>query len=220
MSDLILSSAPAAPTAPLSGPAPTPRAPHRLHEDLLALFIGCFVIAFGVMLLQQSHAVTGGTAGLAFLLHYRLGLSFGLAFFLLNLPFYYLAFRRMGRAFVVKTFCAVSLLSVFTEVHPHFISTAPISPFYGALLGNVLMGLGFIVLFRHKASLGGINILALYLQDRHGIRAGQLQMGVDVLIILGSLSLLPWPVLLASVGGAVVLNLIIAMNHRPHRYLA
>jgi uncharacterized membrane-anchored protein YitT (DUF2179 family) len=26
--------------------------------------------------------------------------------------------------------------------------------------------MGFVVLFRHKASLGGINILALYLQDK------------------------------------------------------
>ncbi|MFT4192330.1 MAG: YitT family protein [Comamonas sp.] len=194
--------------------------PHTLGEDLLALFTGSFVIAFGVMLLQQSHAITGGTAGLAFLLHYALGLKFGLAFFLLNLPFYYLALRQMGRAFVIKTFGAVALVSLFTELHPRFVSIAQISPFYAALLGNVLMGLGFIVLFRHKASLGGINILALVLQERRGIRAGKVQMVIDVFVILASLALVPWPVLLASVGGAVVLNLIIAMNHRPNRYLA
>ena len=76
------------------------------------------------------------------------------------------------------------------------------------------------MLFRHKASLGGINILALYLQDRIGLRAGKLQMVVDVLVVLGSLYLVSLPILLASIAGAVALNLIIAMNHRPHRYSA
>ncbi|WP_348753381.1 YitT family protein [uncultured Aquincola sp.] len=210
------------PAALPARPATTPieRVPHSVQEDLVALFTGCFVIAFGVMLLQQSHAVTGGTAGLAFLLHYATGLSFGVAFFLLNLPFYYLAWRRMGRAMVLKTFGCVALLSVCTDLHPRFVSIAQISPFYAALLGNMLMGLGFIVLFRHKASLGGLNLLALYLQERHGIRAGHVQMAIDLLIILASTALVPWPSIVASVGGAVVLNLLIAMNHRPDRYLA
>ncbi|KAF1020452.1 MAG: hypothetical protein GAK30_02494 [Paracidovorax wautersii] len=200
--------------------ARAPAVPHSLFEDAMALLVGTFIIAFGAMLLQQTHAVTGGTAGLAFLLHYATGVRFGVAFFVLNLPFYYLAFKRMGRAFMLKTFCAVALLSAFVELHPHFIAIGHLQPFYAALLGNVLMGLGFVVLFRHKASLGGINILALYLQERHGVRAGKLQMGIDVLIVIASLALVSWPVLLASIAGALLVNLIIAMNHRPHRYQA
>jgi uncharacterized membrane-anchored protein YitT (DUF2179 family) len=45
-------------------------------------------------------------------------------------------------------------------------------------------------------------------------------MVVDVLVVLGSLYLVSLPILLASIAGAVALNLIIAMNHRPHRYSA
>jgi len=82
----------------------------------------------------------------------------------------------------------------------------------------VVMGIGFIVLFRHKASLGGINILALWLQDRTGLRAGKLQMMVDTCVVGASLFVVPPPMLLASVAGAAILNLIIAMNHRPGRY--
>jgi uncharacterized membrane-anchored protein YitT (DUF2179 family) len=79
--------------------------------------------------------------------------------------------------------------------------------------------MGFIVLFRHKASLGGMNILSLYLQDKYGIRAGKLQMGVDFVIVLASLFVVSIPMLIASIMGAFVLNLIIAMNHRPGRYM-
>ena len=47
--------------------------------------------------------VTGGTAGIAFVLHYATQVPFGLAFFVLNLPFYGLAWKRMGRRFTLKT---------------------------------------------------------------------------------------------------------------------
>ena len=80
------------------------------------------------------------------------------------------------------------------------------------------IGIGFVVLFRHKASLGGVNILALYLQDKSGIRAGKFQMVVDACIVTASLWVVSLPMLLVSVLGAVILNSIIAMNHRPGRY--
>ncbi|MBJ7223739.1 MULTISPECIES: YitT family protein [unclassified Brenneria] len=196
----------------------TEKLSHTLLEDVLAILIGTLMVSFGVILLRQAGALTGGTAGMAFLLHYLTQISFGTAFFLLNLPFYYLAIRRMGWKFTIKTFCAVALVSLFSDLHSLFIHFDRLNPFYATLFGNLIMGLGFIVLFRHKASLGGVNILALYLQDKYGLRAGKFQMGIDVVIVLTSLFVVSIPMLVASILGATLLNLIIAMNHRPGRY--
>jgi len=195
-----------------------PKLAHSALEDVLAMLIGTLMVSFGVILLRQVGALTGGTAGMAFLLHYLTHVSFGTAFFLINLPFYWLAIRRMGWQFTLKTFCAVGLVSLFSDLHPLFIHFDQLQPFYATLFGNVIMGLGFIVLFRHKASLGGVNILALFLQDKYGIRAGKLQMGVDVAIVLASLLVVSLPMLVVSIAGATLLNLIIALNHRPGRY--
>ncbi len=195
-------------------------APHSLFEDVLAIFTGTLFVSLGVAMFNEAGLLTGGTAGLAFLLHYRTGLPFGALFFLINLPFYWLAWRRMGWQFTLKTFCSVALVSVMAGLHPKLLQLSAITPFYVALIGGLLMGVGFIVLFRHQASLGGVNILALYLQDKHGIRAGKLQMGVDVLIVLTSLLVVSPMALLASILGAVALNLVIALNHRPGRYMA
>ncbi|AUX95065.1 YitT family protein [Mixta gaviniae] len=194
------------------------RVPHSLLEDTLALLFGTLMVSFGVVMLKQAGALTGSTAGIAFLLSYLTSCSFGLLFFVINLPFYWLAVKRMGWAFTLKTFCAVALVSIFTRLHPLFMHFDALNPFYATLFGNVMMGVGFIVLFRHKASLGGINILALWLQDRFGIRAGKLQMAVDSGVVLASLFVVSAPMLAASVAGALLLNLIIALNHRPGRY--
>ncbi len=195
------------------------RIPHSRIEDALAILLGTLMVSFGVIMLKQAGALTGSTAGIAFLISYLSPLSFGSAFFLINLPFYWLAVRRMGWEFTLKTFCAVGLLSLFTHLHPLFVHFSALNPFYATLFSNVIMGIGFILLFRHKASLGGINILALWLQECIGLRAGKLQMAVDTCVVLASLFVVRVPMLLASVAGAVILNLIIAMNHRPGRYM-
>lgn len=196
------------------------RQPHTLIEDILALLLAALVISFGVDLIKQIGALSGGMAGLAFLVHYTTGLTFGTAFFALNLPFYWLALRRMGHAFLVKTFGAILMVSLFTDWHPHFISITHLNPYYAALLANALMGLGFLVLFRHQASLGGLTIVALYLQESHGIRAGRVLMLVDAMIMLASLPLVSLSLFAASVCGMLALNVIITMNHRPGRYRA
>jgi uncharacterized membrane-anchored protein YitT (DUF2179 family) len=191
---------------------------HRWFEDAMALLMGTSLVAFGVLFLKHAGLLTGGTAGLSLFLHYKFGIEFGIAFFVINLPFYYLAIRRMGWVFTVKTFAAVFLVSTFSSLHGKFIDIQALNPIYAAVFGGFLFGVGFIILFRHKASLGGFNILALYLQDKFAIKAGWLLMGVDVTIMLISLSVVePYQLLLSIVCG-LVLNLIIALNHRNDRY--
>ncbi|EEG08097.1 YitT family protein [Pseudogulbenkiania ferrooxidans] len=193
---------------------------HTLFEDVQAIVIGTLFISLGVALFAQAKLLTGGTAGLAFLIHYATPLSFGQVFFVINLPFYYLAIKRMGWRFTVKTFCAVLLLSLFSELQSHFIHIDGLNPFYAGVVGGLLMGAGFLMLFRHQASLGGINIVTLYLQDKYGIRAGKLQMAIDVSIVSAALWVVNPLAVLVSVLGAVALNLILAVNHKPGRYLA
>ncbi len=144
---------------------------HSLLDDAQGIVAGSMLAVLGVSLLSGAGLLVCGTAGLAFLAHYATGLSFGLCFFVVNLPFYYLAFRRLGAAFTIKTFAAIALTSVLSEFISGFISMAHVDPIAGALFGGLVIGAGMLALFRHRASLGGIGILALYIQDRFGWRA-------------------------------------------------
>ena len=193
---------------------------HRLHEDVQALVTGTLFVALGVVLFGEAGLLTGGTAGVAFLIRYATGMDFGLAFFLVNLPFYVFAWRRMGAVFTLKTFSAVALLSLFAHFLPQGITFSYLSPPLAAVLGGLLCGAGMLMLFRHRASLGGLNVVVLYLQDKYGWRAGKVQMVFDCLIVLGALFIADWHRVALSVLGAVVLNLTLAINHRAGRYMA
>ena len=146
-------------------------------------------------------------------------MPFGLLFFAINVPFYVLAVLRMGWPFAIKTFVCVGLVSYFTAHMPEWIDISSIHPLFAALVGGGMIGLGILSLFRHKASVGGINILALFLQDNFGIRAGYFQLGVDAVILFTAFFILPLDRALYSILGALVLNLIIAVNHKPGRYV-
>jgi len=193
---------------------------HTLFEDAQALVTGTLFISLGVALFKHAGLLTGGTAGLAFLLHYLTGVSFGKLFFVINLPFYWIAWRLMGRAFTVKTFVAVALLSAFTEFQPQVMSFGSLQPLYAAIMGGLLMGAGFLMLFRHHASLGGVGIVALALQQQRGWRAGKVQMAVDCAIVLAAIFVVEPQRIAYSLAGAVALNLTLAINHRPGRYVA
>jgi uncharacterized membrane-anchored protein YitT (DUF2179 family) len=200
------------------GAAAAPR--HQPYEDLQALLTGTLLTAFGIVLLQQAGLVSGGTVGLALLLHYATGLELGLALVLVNAPFYLLAWARMGRAFTLKTALAVGLLAVFVWLLPRGLEIGRVAPVYGAVLGGLLTGVGLLVLFRHRASLGGFNVLALHAQRKLGWRAGMVQMVLDAAVVLGAGLAMGPAVLPASVLAVVVLNAVLAINHRPGRYVA
>ena len=192
---------------------------HNLLEDVLALLSATLMIALAVNLYRHAGLLTGGTAGLAFLAQYGTRLSFGQAFFLINLPFYWLAVRRMGWAFTLRTLAAVTLVSLLTELTPHFVAFSALQPLYAAVMGGVLMGVGLLILFRHRTSLGGVNILALYAQERYGLRAGYVQLAIDGLILLASLFVVTLEQFALSLLATVMINLVIATNHKPGRYM-
>ncbi len=198
--------------------SPSPTAHHSLIDDVQGILIGSLFVALAVILFQTAQILTGGTTGLAFLIHYAAGLPLGALLFVLNLPFYVFGLRAMGRGFTIKTFCAVAVLSAYTELLPHLISIERLDPVFASILAGLLAGTGILILIRHGASLGGIGVLAIYLQKRRGWRAGSVQMAADCAILAFALLFVAPDKVALSVLGALALNLVIAVNHRPDRY--
>ncbi|MBT9553933.1 MAG: YitT family protein [Hydrogenophaga sp.] len=203
------------PAAPL---APTPHA-HSWFDDAHALIAGSLFVALGMTMFGHAGLLTGGVAGVAFLASYASGLAFGLLFFVFSLPFFALSWFRLGPAFTFKSFGAVALVSACTTLAPKVVRFELLNPWVASVLGGFLIGFGLLALLRHQASVGGVNILAQWLQQSRGFSAGKVQMGVDLVVVLAALMVVP-PVRVAqSVVGAVAIGAILALNHRPGRYL-
>ncbi|WP_298443099.1 YitT family protein [uncultured Ferrimonas sp.] len=198
----------------------TVKAFHPIHEDLFSLSIGVVVLSLALVLLKQAGVQVGGIAGLGLLISQLSDISFGLLFFGLSAPFYVMSWFRMSKRFTLQSVLCVGAISYLAELMQLNIAISGLTPMMAGAMGGVLCGLGLLVLFRHGASAGGFNVLAIYCQQRFGIRAGYLMMGLDLAILLATALLFSVETLLASTLCVVLMNLVVGLNHKPGRYIA
>ncbi|MCD7100399.1 YitT family protein [Stenotrophomonas sp. MMGLT7] len=192
---------------------------HSVAEDVQGMLLATLVSSLGLAVFAKGGIMIGGIAGVAFLVHYAAGWNFGLMFVLLNMPFYWLSVRRMGWEFTLKTFAAVGACGVLTDLLPRWADYSHMTTLYSAVVGGALVGLGILFFIRHRASLGGIGILAVYIQRDHGISAGKVQMSFDAMLMIAAFFILTPQKVGYSALGAVLLSLVLMFNHRPHRYM-
>ena len=199
---------------------PPPPVRHSLAEDVQGLGLGVFLCTLALQFLTHAGLITGQTAGIAVITSYLTGWGFGPVFFVINLPFYVLAWLRLGPGFTLRSLVSVTALSVGVELMPAGFAIGQVATPLAAVIFGALTGVGLLVMFRHNGSLGGLGVVALIVQDRFGFRAGYVQLCADALIFGVALFLFPTMTVIWSLLGAVVINLIIAINHRRDRYIA
>lgn len=183
----------------------------------LSILEGCLLVALGLHILNSSGLLISGTAGVGMILLRLTDLSFGQLFFLLNLPFYILAWYTLGRAFTMRTFVSVSLLSILTELMKQYVYLS-IHPALSGALGGLLVGFGLIILFRHNASLGGLNILSVYLERRFEIHASRTTLVADVLVLMAAVVFLDLSHLGYSLLAFLLLSSVVGRYHRPPKW--
>ncbi|WP_026174377.1 YitT family protein [Effusibacillus pohliae] len=158
---------------------------------IINVILGCMIVSLGVILLHHSHLVTGGTAGLALSLTYLSGIPFSAMFFLINIPFYALSILRMGWGFTLSTVFAVTILSFITGLE-QWLPDFTLSPLIGGAAAGIVIGLGLSLILLNRASLGGANILALYLQKKLGWDPGKINFLFDFAVVLSGIYSVGW----------------------------
>jgi len=149
----------------------------------LSIAAGCLLISLGLIALKHSEVVTGGTAGLTLTISYLFDLPFALLFFLINIPFYFVSVIQMGWNFTLSTIASVALVTLMTAVD-RWLPDFAINLFIGTIVGSVLCGIGLTTLFINRASLGGVNIMALFLQKRYKVNPGTVNFVFDASIVM------------------------------------
>lgn len=147
----------------------------------LWLAIGSFLAAVGIKIfLAPNHLIDGGVVGVSMIGSYIFGQQYlPLFYVLLNIPFLFLAYKQIGKHFVLMMFLAI----VFFGVSTMLLDTLP--PFRGEtleviFLGGVILGAGSGLVIRKGASLDGSEILAIIINRRKGYTVGQVILFINV----------------------------------------
>lgn len=180
----------------------TPKKKRVIKEvaKLVTITIGAIIAAFGLDLFLVPNAILdGGVIGLSIIAAELTNISMSIFLIILNLPFLYIGYRRMGLKFTLRTLYGVIILSSATAYLHHF---DPVTDdlFLATVIGAVILGTGVGLVIRAGGALDGTEIIAILVSKKRTISVGQIVMIMNLFIfILAALLVFSWETAMYSI---------------------
>ncbi|BBI18307.1 YitT family protein [Neochlamydia sp. S13] len=152
----------------------------------LFLIAGAFLAAFAIQVfLIPNRLIDGGIVGIAMVCANIFGTQYlGYFTFALNLPFVFLAYRYIGKVFVLHMFFALLFFTGFIFFIEHYM---PWAEFKGetlevVVIGGALLGIGIGLIIRYGGCLDGTEILGIISNRLTGFTVGQVVLVINIFV--------------------------------------
>ncbi len=167
--------------------------------NLFLITLGALVWAPGAKGAVLPHQlITGGLFGVSLLIYYYTHwLSPGIWFFLLNLPLFILGGSLVSRRFVLYSLYGVIVTTVLFELIQ--IDFKITNELYAAVAGGVVCGLGAGIILRSLGSGGGLDIIAILLNQRYNLGVGRFYLMFNSILFMFSLFQLKVDLVIVSI---------------------
>ncbi|OIK09006.1 YitT family protein [Bacillus sp. MUM 13] len=151
----------------------------------LLITLGAVLMSVGLeIFLVPNNVIDGGITGISIMLSYLTGLKLGVFIFVLNLPFFFIGYKQIGKTFAISTLFGIFILSISTALlHPVPAFTQDI--LLATIFGGIILGVGVGIVIRYGGSLDGTEILAILANKKVPFSVGEIIMFFN-LFILGS----------------------------------
>ena len=155
----------------------------RFIVKILLLTLGAFLAAFAIEgFLVPNQIIDGGIIGISMMVSYITKINLGLLIFVLNAPFILLAFNLSGKMFILQTFYAVTMFSLFVGLVGGKIGIVTHDGLLVAVFGGMILGAGVGLVLKNNGSLDGTEILAITLTKKFPVSVGGIIMFLNVFI--------------------------------------
>ncbi|WP_407941538.1 YitT family protein [Metabacillus schmidteae] len=157
----------------------------KILKRTLFIFIGAVLMGVGLeIFLVPNQVIDGGIVGISIILSHLLGWKLGLFIFILNIPFFFIGYKQIGKTFALSTLFGITVLSITTTLlHPVPAFTEDI--LLATVFGGIILGVGVGIVIRYGGSLDGTEILAILANKRLPFSVGEIIMFFNI-FILGS----------------------------------
>lgn len=190
------------------------------------IVLGNATYAMGVnLMINPIHLYSGGFTGIAqlirtFLLNFlhvpQIGSVdyMGIIYFLLNVPFFLMAYKVMGRKFCISTLISIAMASAFLAIIP--VPQTPIveDRILASLVGGLGSGFGAGLVLRAGSSQGGQDLIGVCLAKTHpDFKVGAIGIVISVCIYTICLFMYDVETVLYSIIFAVMTGIFIDRVH-------
>lgn len=155
--------------------------------------LGIFICSLAINLfIIPNNLYTGGTLGLAQLIRsfiveiFNVDFKFDISsiiYYVINVPLFLIAYKRISKIFFVRTLFAVSLNSLFLILIP--IPSQPLTPelITNVMIGGIIGGIGIGMVLSTASSTGGTDIIGIVLSEKNrNFSVGNISLVFNVLV--------------------------------------
>lgn len=152
-------------------------------RKILGLTIGAIIYSAGLNLfLIPNHIIDGGVTGISLLVQALTGVPFSVLIVVLNLPFFYLGYKRLGAGLAVSATYAIVILSLCSSYFEQ-LKPATTDPFLSTIFGGIIIGIGVGIVIKSGGSTDGTEIVAIWMDNRTSFSVGEIIMFFNFFIL-------------------------------------
>ena len=155
----------------------------KICRKLMGLTVGAMIYSAGLNLfLIPNHVIDGGVTGISLLVQELTGVPFSVLIILLNLPFFYVGYRRLGLPLAASSTYAIVVLSLCSSYF-ETMNPATSDPFLSTIFGGIIIGIGVGIVIKSGGSTDGTEILAIWLDNKSAFSVGEIIMFFNLFIL-------------------------------------
>lgn len=152
-------------------------------RKILGLTIGAIIYSAGLNLfLIPNHIIDGGVTGISLLVQALTGVPFSVLIVVLNLPFFYLGYKRLGAGLAVSATYAIVILSLCSSYFEQ-LKPATTDPFLSTIFGGIIIGIGVGIVIKSGGPTDGTEIVAIWMDNRTSFSVGEIIMFFNFFIL-------------------------------------
>jgi len=155
------------------------------------LLLGNFSVAFGaVMFLSPNQIITGGGVGIALLVHAVSDtFTLGMLIALISIPFITLGYIYFGKAYTIKTFISIFLVSFFTDFLKEGLELKALTDdiLLAAIFGGICIGLGVGLIIKSRSSTGSTSVVGEIVASKTNLKPSEVLLIIDAVIMAVSI---------------------------------
>lgn len=161
-------------------------------NKMIFMVIGSILVAIGLeIFLIPNNIIDGGIVGISIMASYLTSIPLGVFTFVLNIPFFIIGYKQIGKTFALSTMFSVACMSIGTAfLHP--IPGLTTDMLLATVFGGIILGVGVGLIIRNGGSLDGTEIIAILLDKRSAFSIGEIVMFFNLFILGGSGFVFGW----------------------------
>ena len=156
--------------------------------EMILIIVGCLSIAFGTAnFLLPNLLSSGGFAGIVTITYYLFDIPMGNMIMFLNIPLFFIGYKKFGIKFILKTIFATLLYSKFIDILENF-GGFTTDRLLASLYGGFFIGIGLAIIFKANTSTGGTDLIAQIAQNYNvNVKMSKIIVIIDTLVVISNL---------------------------------